>query len=54
MEFSSGQAWLYLNGELVGAMSGTYIPSPRVLAIGYIGGVAPFTGYMDSILVTVP
>ncbi|HYO56388.1 LamG-like jellyroll fold domain-containing protein [Archangium sp.] len=54
VEFSSGQARLYLNGELVGTKSGTYVPSSRALAIGYIGGVAPFTGYLDSILITVP
>jgi hypothetical protein len=54
VEFSSGQARLYLNGENVGTASGTYIPSSSPLAIGYIGGVAPITGYMDSILITVP
>ncbi|HZH15128.1 MAG TPA: LamG-like jellyroll fold domain-containing protein [Archangium sp.] len=54
VEFSSGQARLYLNGELVGTKSGTYVPSSMPLAIGNIGGVEPITGFMDSILITVP
>jgi hypothetical protein len=54
VEFSSGQARLFLNGELVGTKSGTYVPSSMPLAIGNIGGVEPITGFMDSLLITVP